>query len=44
MREETKVKFAGITLITGNVPALAEFYGKVLNVATDGNDVHAELK
>jgi uncharacterized glyoxalase superfamily protein PhnB len=36
-------KFAGICLITRNVPALMQFYTQVVGVAADGNDVHAEL-
>lgn len=38
------MEFAGICLITKNVPALAEFYTKVLNIKAEGNDTHVELK
>ena len=31
-------------LITENVSALAKFYSNVLDVKTEGNDVHVELK
>ena len=37
------MKFVGICLITKDVPALADFYAKVLGVEAKGNDVHAEL-
>jgi catechol 2,3-dioxygenase-like lactoylglutathione lyase family enzyme len=37
------VKFVGICLITNNVPALADFYAKVLGVKAEGDDVHVEL-
>ena len=37
------MKFDGVCLITENVPALAEFYAKVLGVAAEGNEQHAEL-
>ncbi|MBN1976763.1 MAG: VOC family protein [Anaerolineae bacterium] len=37
------MKFAGICLITDNVPALADFYAKVLGVKAEGDGVHAEL-
>ncbi len=37
-------KFAGICLITRNVPALTQFYRQVLGVMADGNDAHAELR
>jgi catechol 2,3-dioxygenase-like lactoylglutathione lyase family enzyme len=37
------VRFVGICLITNNVPALADFYTKVLGVEAEGDDVHAEL-
>jgi uncharacterized glyoxalase superfamily protein PhnB len=38
------MKFTGICLITNNVPALMQFYTKVLGVEGSGNEVHAELK
>ena len=38
------MEFVGISLITKNVPALAEFYTKVLGIKAEGNDVHVELK
>jgi len=38
------MEFIGICLITENVPALAEFYTKVLGVEAEGNEVHIELK
>ncbi len=38
------MKFAGICLITTNVPVLANFYTKVLGVNAEGDDVHVELK
>lgn len=38
------MKFVGICLITKNVPALAEFYTKVLGVKAEGDNVHTELK
>jgi predicted enzyme related to lactoylglutathione lyase len=37
------VKLVGICLITNDVPALADFYAKVLGVKAEGDDVHAEL-
>jgi catechol 2,3-dioxygenase-like lactoylglutathione lyase family enzyme len=37
------MKLVGICLITKDVPALADFYGKVLGVEAEGDDVHAEL-
>jgi uncharacterized glyoxalase superfamily protein PhnB len=37
------MKLVGICLITKDVPALADFYAKVLGVKAEGNDVHAEL-
>jgi uncharacterized glyoxalase superfamily protein PhnB len=38
------MKFTGICLITNNVPALMQFYAKVLGIEGSGNGVHAELK
>jgi catechol 2,3-dioxygenase-like lactoylglutathione lyase family enzyme len=38
------MEFLGISLITRDVPALAEFYKNVLDVDADGNDTHVELK
>ena len=37
------MKFVGICLITKNVPALADFYTKVLGVEHEGDDNHVEL-
>jgi catechol 2,3-dioxygenase-like lactoylglutathione lyase family enzyme len=37
------MKLVGICLITKDVPALADFYAKVLGVEAEGDDVHAEL-
>jgi catechol 2,3-dioxygenase-like lactoylglutathione lyase family enzyme len=37
------MKFAGICLITKNVPGLSDFYANVLKVKAEGDDVHAEL-
>ena len=37
------MKFVGICLITNGVPALADFYAKVLGVKAEGDDGHAEL-
>ena len=37
------MRFAGICLITNNVPNLAAFYTKVLGVKADGDDIHVEL-
>ena len=37
------MKFTGICLITKNVPALVDFYSRVLGVVAQGNDTHAEL-
>lgn len=38
------MEFMGICLITKNVPALVEFYCKILKVEAEGDEVHAELK
>ncbi len=38
------MKFAGVCLITQNVPVLADFYTRVLGVEAEGDDVHTELK
>ena len=38
------MKFVGICLITHNVPALVNFYTRVLGVKAEGDDIHAELK
>jgi catechol 2,3-dioxygenase-like lactoylglutathione lyase family enzyme len=38
------MKFSGICLVTKDVPGLADFYAKVLDVETEGDDVHVELK
>jgi catechol 2,3-dioxygenase-like lactoylglutathione lyase family enzyme len=37
------MKFTGLCLITKNVPALAAFYGKVLGVEAEGDEVHVEM-
>jgi len=37
------MKFTGICLITKNVPALADFYTRVLGVTAEGDDTHMEL-
>ena len=37
------MKLVGICLITNDVPALADFYAKVLGVKAEGDDVHAVL-
>jgi catechol 2,3-dioxygenase-like lactoylglutathione lyase family enzyme len=37
------MKFDGICLITRNVPALADFYARVLGVKAEGDETHAEL-
>lgn len=38
------MKFAGICLITRDVPRLADFYASVLGVAAEGDETHVELK
>jgi catechol 2,3-dioxygenase-like lactoylglutathione lyase family enzyme len=38
------MRFAGICLITRDVPALVDFYTQVLGVDAEGDEVHAELK
>jgi uncharacterized glyoxalase superfamily protein PhnB len=38
------MEFAGICLITENVPALAKFYSQVLGVEVADGDIHVELK
>src|SRR5512136_720620 len=38
------MKFAGICLVTENVPALRDFYTRLLGVEAVGDDVHAELR
>ncbi len=37
------MKFDGICLITHDVPALVEFYTRVLGVKAEGDEQHAEL-
>jgi catechol 2,3-dioxygenase-like lactoylglutathione lyase family enzyme len=37
------MRFVGICLITNSVPALADFYAKVLGVKAEGDDVHTVL-
>jgi catechol 2,3-dioxygenase-like lactoylglutathione lyase family enzyme len=41
---DARLRFTGICLVTENVPALTEFYTKVLGVEAEGDDVHAEFK
>jgi catechol 2,3-dioxygenase-like lactoylglutathione lyase family enzyme len=41
---EATMKFTGICPITKNVPALIDFYSRVLGVVGEGDDTHAELK
>ncbi len=36
------MKFTGVCLITKNVPALVDFYSRVLGVASEGDDTHVE--
>lgn len=38
------MEFAGVCLITKNVPVLVDFYSKILGVEAEGNDTHAEIK
>jgi len=38
------MEFLGICLITKNVPALAEFYSKVIGVKAEGDETYAVLK
>jgi hypothetical protein len=38
-----KMEFVGICLVTDNVPALADFYTKMLGVKAEGDDIHVEL-
>lgn len=38
------MRFAGICLITRDVPRLADFYARVLGVAAEGDETHIELK
>lgn len=38
------MEFTGICLVTNNVPAMVEFYTKVLGVEAEGDDIHVELK
>ncbi len=37
------MKFTGICLVTENVPALVQFYTRVLGCQAVGNDVHSEF-
>ena len=37
------MRFAGICLVTPDVPALARFYTEVLGVTAEGDDTHVEL-
>jgi catechol 2,3-dioxygenase-like lactoylglutathione lyase family enzyme len=43
MSKEVNMKFTGICLITKNVPLLADFYKKILNVEAEGGDTHVDL-
>jgi catechol 2,3-dioxygenase-like lactoylglutathione lyase family enzyme len=38
------MRFDGICLITGNIPALAQFYSRVLGVKAEGDENHVELQ
>jgi catechol 2,3-dioxygenase-like lactoylglutathione lyase family enzyme len=38
------MEFSGICLVTSNVPALRDFYTRVLAVQAEGDDVHVELR
>lgn len=38
------MKFAGVCLITGDVPRLSEFYMKVLGAEGEGDSTHMDLK
>ena len=38
------MKFAGICLVTDNVPALADFYTRLLGVQAEGDENHVDLK
>jgi len=38
------MKFAGICLITENVPSLAAFYAQILGVEADGDETHVEMR
>jgi catechol 2,3-dioxygenase-like lactoylglutathione lyase family enzyme len=40
---EVCMEFVGICLITQDVPLLADFYKRVLQVEADGDDTHVEL-
>jgi predicted enzyme related to lactoylglutathione lyase len=37
-------KFCGVCLITEDVPALTRFYETVLQTASEGDDIHAEVQ
>ena len=37
------MRFTGICLITKNVPALADFYTRILGVTSEGDSTHMEL-
>ncbi len=38
------MKFTGICLVTENVPALVQFYTKILGCQAAGDDTHAEFE
>ncbi|MCK8058938.1 MULTISPECIES: VOC family protein [unclassified Fusibacter] len=38
------MEFVGISIITNNVPLLVDFYCKILNTRSEGDDYHAEIK
>jgi uncharacterized glyoxalase superfamily protein PhnB len=38
------MKFTGICLITRNVPTLADFYVRVLNAHSQGDETHVDLQ
>lgn len=37
------MKFAGVCLVTNDVPKLVDFYSKVFRVEAEGNDVHSVI-
>lgn len=37
------MKFTGVCLVTENVPALVQFYSKVLDCLAEGDDTHSEF-
>jgi catechol 2,3-dioxygenase-like lactoylglutathione lyase family enzyme len=38
------MKLVGVCLITNNVPALADYYSRILGVQAEGDEHHVELK